>query len=138
MASPPCGERLALGDLLRQALELAAVEHGVVHHTDDQLFGGAAAETINDVFHGAHRDILARLGGAIDVGAAADFVRDVALYFQAAQHGADGRFLHRPAGGERFAAGFGGNRAVRPDVVHDHLLDFTKVAGTRIVVCSSL
>jgi hypothetical protein len=61
---------------LRQALKLAAIEHSVVHHADDQLFGGATAESVNDVFYSAHCNILAGLGSAIDIGAAADFVRD--------------------------------------------------------------
>src|SRR5271156_6589905 len=62
---------LAFGDFLSQPLELAAVEHGVVHHADDQLLGGAAAEAVNNVLYGAHGHVLARLGSAINVGPAA-------------------------------------------------------------------
>ena len=62
-----------------------AVENSVIDHTDDELLGGAAAEAVNDVFDGAHGDILAGFRGAIDEGAAADFVGDVAFFFQAAQ-----------------------------------------------------
>lgn len=105
-----------------------AVENGVVHHADDKLFGGAAAETVNDVFDGADGDMLARFGGAIDESAAADFVSDVAFFFQAAQDGANGGFLHGTPGGEGFAAGFGGNRAMGPDEIHDELFDFAEIA----------
>ena len=36
-----------------------AIEDGVIYHPDNEVFRGAAAEAVNDAFHGPHRHILA-------------------------------------------------------------------------------
>ncbi len=91
------------------------------------MLGGTSAEAVDDALDGADSDILAGVGGLVDEGAALRLVREVALFFEAAQNGADGGVLHGAGGGQGFAAGFGGGGAAGPEVVHDGLFDFAQV-----------
>jgi len=122
----PLGTR-AFGDFAGETFQLLAVEYGIVDHAEDELLGGASAETVDDVLNGADSDVLARVGGFVDEGAAVDGVGEVAFFFEAAEHGADGGILHGTGGGESFAACLGGGGAVGPDVIHDELFDFAHV-----------
>lgn len=61
-----------------------AAEDGVVDHAEEELFGGAAAEAVDDAFNGADGDVLASVRSAVDEGAAFDLVGEVAFFFQAA------------------------------------------------------
>ena len=85
---------VAIGDFAGQAFELLAVEDGVVHHAEDELFGGTSAEAVDDALHGADGDILARVRGPVDESAALGLVREIAFLFEAAEHGADGGIFH--------------------------------------------
>src|ERR1700728_2971340 len=71
-----------LCDLARQLLELLAVDHVAVHQADDEFFGRAAAEAVDDAFHGADGDVLPVFGRAVDEGAALDFVANECLLLE--------------------------------------------------------
>jgi hypothetical protein len=119
---------LLLRDPLRQPLQLMAVDHLVLHHSDQQLFDRAAAEAIHDVAYRARRNIAAAVKGAIDVGAAIHFVAQKPLLLQAPQNGAHRGILHDVFRVQRLAAGFGGYRTAGPHVVHDQLLERAETA----------
>jgi hypothetical protein len=121
--------KFPLCDLSRQPLELVAVDYVAVHQADDKFFGRAAAEAVDDALHGADGDVLPVFGRAVDECAAVDFVAEEGFLFEAPQDRSDGRILQGACVGQRLAAGLGGARAVRPDVVHDHLFDFAEAFG---------
>src|ERR1700733_15485801 len=79
-----------LGDLSRQLLELMAVDHVVVHQADDEFFGRAAAEAVDNAFHGADGDVLPVFGRAVDECAAVDFMANETLLLEPTQDRADG------------------------------------------------
>src|SRR5580698_1508672 len=119
--------RVSTSDFAGEALQLLAVEDGVVDHAEDQLLGRSTAEAVDDALDGANGDVLARVGGLIDERATFGLVREVAFFFEAAKDGANGRVLHGTGGGESFAARFRGRGAVGPKIVHDGLLDISQV-----------
>src|SRR5215469_18018321 len=94
-------------DLAGEPLELFAIEHGAIDHAEDELLGRAAAEAVDYVFRGADRNVLAPFSGAIDEGAASNFVHHVALLLEAAKHGSNGGLLHGARGCQRLAAVLG-------------------------------
>ena len=119
--------RVLLRDLARQALELLMVEHLVIDHAKNEFLGRAAAEAVNDIFHGAHGDVLTSVQCFVDEGSAFHLVRDVPLFLETAQHGADGGILHRSRRGKRFSAGLRRSRAVAPDVIHHTLFHLSQI-----------
>src|SRR5262249_38091642 len=80
-------------DLIGERTQLLLVEHGAVHHADQDLFDRSVAEPVDDALDGLGRHPSALFGGLIDIGAAIHRVRRVTLLFQPAQHRPHRRFL---------------------------------------------
>ncbi len=110
------------GDALGEALQLGAVEDLGVDHADQQGFNGALAEPVDNAFDGAASHTLPGLGGAIEEGAVFDGVSEVALFFKAAQDGADCRVLEGAA--KLLADMVGGDGAEAPDDEEDAAFEF--------------
>jgi len=73
-----------------QRAQLPLVEHGGIHHTDQNLFDGTIAEPIDDALDCFCRHAAARLGGVVHIGSPVHRVRRVALVLQPSQHGPNG------------------------------------------------
>jgi hypothetical protein len=48
----------ATHDLFRQTLQFLFVQNLVVDHSDQELLDGSAAQPVDDLLHGFHRDVL--------------------------------------------------------------------------------
>ena len=55
----------SLCDLARQALQLLAIEHGIVDHAEHQLFGRAAAEAVDNALYCPHRDVSSAMRSTV-------------------------------------------------------------------------
>src|SRR5258708_17710698 len=106
-----------------EAMELAAVDHFVVHHADEQLFDRSAAETVDDLAHSAGGHVLRALGAGVDIGAAVHAMGGVTLQLQAAEDGAHGGIFHGAARRQSRAHLLRTGRAVRPQKIHHHVLE---------------
>src|SRR3989442_15907804 len=84
-----------VGDPPRQAFQLLTIEHSIVHHAKQKLFGRSAAEAVNDALHGADSHVLARVRGFINERTAFNLVCQIALFFQAPQNRPHGGVFHR-------------------------------------------
>src|ERR1051326_2240608 len=80
-----------LCDLAGQSLQLPAVEHRVVHHTEHQLLGRSSAESVNNAFYRAHRHILPGVRRPVHKSPPFDLVGQVALLLEPAQHRSEER-----------------------------------------------
>src|SRR5258706_15837208 len=87
--------RLCLRNLVSKHAQLPLVEHGRIHHANQNLFDRTVAEPIDDALDSFRRNPSAWLSRMINVGSAIHRVRRVALVFQPSQHGPNGRFLER-------------------------------------------
>src|SRR6478672_9621097 len=108
--------RLCLRNLVGKHTQLPLVEHGRIHHANQNLFDRTVAEPIDDALDSFRRNPSARLGRMIDVGSPIHGVRRVALVFQPSQHGPDGRFLKRTR--KSFTYGLSRYRTAGPNQLH--------------------
>src|SRR3982751_5115446 len=74
--------RPRLRNLVRKRPQLPLVEHGAIHHADQNLLDGAVAEPIDDVLYGFRRNPSAGLGRKVDIGPSIHRVGRIALVFQ--------------------------------------------------------
>src|SRR5436190_4473345 len=98
----------ATHDLFRQTLEFLLIQNLVVDHSDQELLDGSAAQPVDDLLHGFHRDVLRGFEAAVDVCAAFHAMFQISLVFEPAQDGADRGILHRMPGGQRLSYILGG------------------------------
>src|SRR5882757_8069219 len=108
--------RFGLRNLVGQHAQLPLVEHGRVHHADQNLLDGTVAEPVDDALDGFRRNPSAWLSRMVDIGSPIHRVRGVALVFQPSQHGPNRRFLERPR--KPFTHGLGRYRRVGPNQLH--------------------
>lgn len=110
-------------DFLRQPFELLAIDHGIVDHTEDEFFGGAATEPVDNVLNSADSDIAPAFERTIDIGPALGPVTHETFLFKAPEDRTNGGFLQRPSWLERLAAGLCRAWTVGPNEIHNHLFD---------------
>src|SRR5262249_51569101 len=90
-----------LGDLLGQPLEFALVDSVIPDHSPQPFFGAASAEALDDLTDPLGRPAFRSFQTSINVGAAFQFVSDVALLFEPLQNGASRRLFDRMPPGKR-------------------------------------
>src|SRR5258707_5543051 len=108
--------RLRLRNAVGKHAQLPLVEHGCIHHADQDLLDGTVAEPSDDALDRFRRNPSAWLGSMVDIGSPVHRVCRVALVFQPPQHGPNSRFLERTR--QPFAHGLGRYRTVGPDQLH--------------------
>src|SRR6266404_1754371 len=108
--------RLCLRNLVSKHTQLPLVEHGRIHHANQDLFDRTVAEPIDDALDRFRRNSSAWLRRMVDIGSPVHRVCRVALVFQPSQHGPNGRFLQRTR--KPFTHGLGRYRAVGPNQLH--------------------
>src|SRR5258708_4817263 len=108
--------RLCLRNLVSKHTQLPLVEHGRIHHANQNLFDRTVAEPIDDALDRFRRNPSAWLRRMVDVGSPVHRVCRVALVFQPSQHGPNGRFLQRTR--KPFTHGLGRYRTVGPNQLH--------------------
>src|SRR5213079_3323447 len=67
----------AAHDLFRQTLQFLFVQNLVVHHSDQKLLDRSAAEPVDDLLHGFHRDVLCAFEAAVNVRPALNAVFEI-------------------------------------------------------------
>ena len=72
-----------------------SVENAGVNHANQQRLNRALAEPVHNALHGAAGNLVARLGRAVNEGAAFNGVGEISLLFKATQHRANGGILER-------------------------------------------
>src|SRR5215467_7090262 len=87
---------LCLRYLVGQGAELPLVEHGAVHHADENLLDRSVAKQINDPLDSLGSNLPAGMRRLVHVGSAIDDMIDVTLLLQSPKHGANRRFLQGP------------------------------------------
>src|SRR5579872_2285358 len=98
----------------------------VLHHADQKLLDRAAAETVDNLADGARRHVVRPLRAFVNVGSAFGAMRDVALFLEAPEDGADRGVFQRALRRQSFANLLGGGGAMRPEEVHDKVLQLTQ------------
>src|SRR5271169_6531645 len=73
---------LRLRNLVGKTAQLPLVEHGCIHHANQNLFDGTVAEPVDDALDCFCRNAATRLGRVVHIGSSIDRVRRVALLFQ--------------------------------------------------------
>src|SRR5258706_7890135 len=108
--------RLCLRNLVSKHAQLPLVEHGRIHHANQNLFDRTVAEPIDDALDSFRRNPSAWLSRMIKEVSAIHRVRRVALVFQPSQHGPNGRFLERTR--KPFTHRLGRYRTAGPNQLH--------------------
>src|SRR5467141_1845807 len=108
--------RLCLRNLVGKHTQLPLVEHGCIHHANQNLFDRTVAEPIDDALDRFRRNPSAWLRRMVDIGSPVHRVGRVALVFQPSQHGPNGRFLERTR--KPFTHRLGRYRAAGPNQLH--------------------
>src|SRR5882762_6556450 len=122
--------RFCLRNSVGKHAQLPLVEHGCIHHADQDLLDGTVAEPIDDALDRFRRNPSAWLGRMVDIGSPVHRVCRVALVFQPAQHGPNGRFLQRTR--KPFTHGLGRYRTVGPNQLH--YLSFEVTQSGQVIV----
>src|SRR6266481_9822494 len=105
-----------LRDLVGQHAQLLLVEHGAVHHADQNLLDRSVAEPIDDPLDGLGRNPPAGMRRLVNEGPPLDCMNDVTFLLQSPQHGANRRFLQSPR--QFLAYGLSREPAISPDDLH--------------------
>src|SRR5260370_22029912 len=96
-AGPPLPlPSLRLCDLVGQHAQLPLVDHGAVHHADQNLLHRSVAEPIDNPLDGLGRNPPARVSRPVDVGPALDRMDDLTLLLHPAPPAANRRFPSAP------------------------------------------
>src|SRR5215471_17274603 len=93
-ALPP--PSLRLRDLVGQGAQLPLVEHGTVHHADENLLDRSVAKQIDDPLDSLGSNLPAGVRCLVHVGPTIDDMIDITLLLQSPKHRANRRFLQGP------------------------------------------
>src|SRR5258708_4724942 len=125
-AGPPLPlPSLRLCDLVGQHAQLPLVDHGAVHHADQNLLHRSVAEPIDNPLDGLGRNPPARVSRPVDVGPTLDRMDDVTLLLQPPQHGTNRRFLEAPR--QFLAYSLCREATIGPDQLHHLALEVAQV-----------
>src|SRR5262249_27292011 len=118
---PTAGPALALAsfrlrDLVGQHAQLPLVEHGAVHHADQNLLDRSVAEPIDDPLDSVRRNPPTGVRRLVDEGPPLDCVTDVTFLLQSSQYCANRRFLQSPR--QLVAYGLCREPTIGPDQLH--------------------
>ena len=116
----------SLTDQLSQPIELFCAEHARIDHARNQLLDRTVAQPVNDLPYGARGKALRGLCRVINEAASIDGVAQVAFLFEAAEQGANGRFLELALAGDCLMYGFDRRRSGAPDGAHDFVFEVGK------------
>ena len=125
--------RLCFRNLVGKRSQLPLVEHGRIHHANQNLFDRAVAEPIDDTLDGFCRNPSAWFSRLVDIGSPVHRVCRVALVFQSSQHGPNRRFLERTR--KPLTHGLGRYRTVGPNQLHYLSFEVTQFGQAIVHVC---
>src|SRR5205809_380351 len=113
-------------DLPHQIRQFPAVDHFVIHHSDQQLLHGPPAEAVDDVTHGLGSDVMGRFDAGIDIGSAFGAMAHIPLLFKPPEYCSRRGFLHEVTLCKGNADVFGRQGAALPEDAHDELFEIAE------------